>query len=194
VIIRTLVTIGALLFCAQSVGQTSFPQTELSFQPNNSGFAVRSGNSRDVYSLLGIGQIKGLRSKNFDALVARWLAAHPKAIVKDVCSVRMNLKHDGEMVFIWIADGDENLNVYLVSEGAVPAALMHDFVEVDESISAEHRQELAKIPNGLGPPPKRLIPAGAYSAFTRRVDAVGEQAQATKKGIWSSEYDSLRDE
>ncbi len=81
---------------------------------------------QNVYTLMTQGGILAPRSVNLEDLVKEWLEKHPKAesiLVYTLEGMSTNVP-DSKMKAVWVVDGKENLNLYLVQNGACPAGTM----------------------------------------------------------------------
>jgi len=163
---------------AQNDAEAAFPASQLQFK---SVFASRAA-TRAVYCLLGNGFFRAPSSGDIDALIAAFLAAHPAAQAVPVTVTAQNIgnaKSGVPMIYIWVEDGDVNLNVNLVREGAYPGNVMLDVVQAFGGRIASMKDEEK---------PRRLIANDKYQAFIARVAGAQDAAKAEKKGVWSDEF------
>jgi len=158
--------------------------------------ASRPGDQR-AYLLLGSGFIRGLRFGDADAFLSAWLTAHPTAratpISRMLSTNRRSLKQF-EMVYIWVEDGEHNLNQDMVRVGMFPAGNMYDMVDnlagLDRLLQdpkladarAQTEKDRSEFPQDRT---DRLIGDDAYKAEIDRILAAENEARAEKLGIWS---------
>jgi len=161
-------------------------------------------NDPRTYVLLGSGFLRAFVLDTTKLVVARWLRHHPKAVETDISRMRMTntISHEqSEIVYIWIDDGRDSLNVDLVRRGMVAGATMFDMVDnqkgLDEMLAndpsladtkAEIEKERAAAPQDRT---DRLIPDADYKARMMRIDEAEQYARANKLGIWA---DAMKEE
>lgn len=127
------------------------------------GFAADQPNN--MYTLMGAGFLRRPTSPDFDRIVAEWLASHPEAkvVVVDVSGPLLEGKPESTLVYVWIVDGAENLNVHLVERGACEGAMMQPFGTV-------------------------LVDPEPLESFRLRVLEAGQRARAARLGIWADGF------
>lgn len=106
-----------------------------------------------------------------------------------------------EIVYIWVEDREDSLNVDMVRAGMFPGGAMHDMVDnlnglnrllEDPKLAAVRARvdkERAAAPQDRT---ERLITEDDYRERIRRIDAAESQARAEKLGIWSDEMETER--
>lgn len=171
--------------------RATFPASDLQF---DGIFAQRADDTLTVYCLLGSGFLRAPSSGAEDSLIPSWLLDHPHARVTPVTV--MCTPGWGQIVFAWVDDGDENLNVALVRTGTCPAGVMLD--AVDATASARESPEWKAIERGYmeegGPASTaktslcRLVTVAQYEAFILRVASAELKARDEELGIWSPEF------
>jgi hypothetical protein len=131
------------------------------------------------YSLLSVGYFKPQISSDFSDVKSAWIAKHPKAVVRSVLTrEQFNDRVPGSrFIFIWIVDGDENLNVYLVRHGCVTAGQMFSLSDLD----------MQSLRSQLGMPKDKLeVSQKEYDGVKSRLIAAEKLAQTERLGIWAS--------
>lgn len=197
--------VAAIVFavlCKPCFAQSGFAFDELQFK---GPFATRA-HDPNLYCLLGNGFFKTIRADDDAAIVAAWRTAHPAAGV-----VPVSIMGEGSpmrIVYVWIVDGDDNLNLRLVRQGAFPASVMLDAVQFDQLLhrtapSARRKAMEAGYADGLKrqgktappeTPPRRLVPDARYQTFLTALVAEETAARREKNGIWSDKFKDLREE
>jgi len=174
----TALVLPALFGAAQTQNniEAPFPVSQLRF---NLIFGSRTA-TKAVYCLLGNGHFRAPSSGEQSAIIEAFVASHPSAEVVPVTVTTPSTAAGSRvpMIYVWVEDGDLNLNVNLVREGAYPGSVMLDVVQVFGSRIATMKDDEK---------PHRLIADGRYEAFVDRVQAAQDAAKAEKKGIWSDE-------
>lgn len=166
--------------------------------------ASRPGDQR-AYLLLGSGFFRGLRFGDPDAFISAWLIAHPTAratpISRMLSTNRRTLK-PYEMVYIWVEDGEHNLNQDMVRAGMFLAGNMFDMVDNQAGLDrllqdpkmaatrASIEKDRAAFPQDRT---DRLIGEDAYKAEINRIQAAENEAHAEKLGIWSDAMEAERE-
>lgn len=163
-------TAAILLFLAGAAhAQEAFPVSELRFKII---FGSRAHDDA-IYCLLGNGFFRTPESGEEDSIVKAFVAAHPLAQVVPVTMTVPTPPH--KMIYVWVEDGEDNLNITLVREGAFPGPVMLDAVGAGLAALVKDK-------------PYRLIADDRYEAFIERVKAAEEAAKRERKGVWSEEY------
>jgi hypothetical protein len=166
-------------------------------------FALRPGDHR-VYVLLGSGFIRAPQSGDPGAFISDWLAAHPAAKITPISRMFTTNTRSlvtSEIVYIWIEDHEQSLNVDMIRAGIYPGATMYDMVDNEKGLDrlleedpkladarAQIEKERAAAPQDRT---ERLVADDDYGERIRRIDAAESQARAEKLGIWS---DAMKDE
>ena len=142
-------------------------------------------NSNDLYCLLGLGFFQTPRSEDADSLINLWITKHPNAIIIPISSfglIDVN-DSDGRMIYCWVVDEKENLNIYLVENGCFPGGTMQrpDTWEEMEEWEKELLTEEEK------PNIEVHINDETYEQFIEKIKVVEEHAKENKLGIWRGE-------
>lgn len=88
-------------------------------------FGSRKEEPQNAYMLMTQGEFRAPKSKNLENLVKIWTEKHPKAEAVLVYSMEGSGPLPGsKWKSVWVIDGGENLNLYLVRNGACPAGTM----------------------------------------------------------------------
>ena len=174
---RLLILAASLCLSAAASAQDAFPASELSFE---SIFATRGDDESTIYSLLGAGFFRAPRSGQEDSLVVAWLADHPDATVTPVSTMGPMMQDGtGDMIYVWISDGPDTLNVHLIRRGAFPGGVMEDHLAV-----ARHMEEI-EVPFEDEASIRRFVPDAEYEDFIARVIAAEELAASEELGLWA---------
>lgn len=192
--LRTLLIGAAALLCLPGHAQSAFQARELAFRDI---FAHRTG-EQTVYCLLGNGFFMAPRSSDVKSLVNAWLTSHPEAQAIPVSIIGEGSKRP--MIYIWLIDKGESLNLHLVKSGAFPADVMLDAVHFSDMSkgSAQQKSIQAGIDayrraNPTAPPPqkegapRRLQPDAAYASFLKQLADADRFARSQHLGVWAAE-------
>lgn len=89
-------------------------------------FGQRENGNNDLYCLMGSGFFIAEQSNDFDDVVQAWLTKHNDARALPVLSIphMEELTGAGELMYVWISDRKENLNLHLVRQGCCVAGTM----------------------------------------------------------------------
>jgi hypothetical protein len=124
-------------------------------------FGSDHGQPETGYFLLGQGFLRGEMDDEVIEIVPAWFKAHPRARVIPVFD--WGTSPDGTKSFwVWVVDGDEYLNHYLVSQGVCPANAM-------------------RRPQGDLP---LLVTQDQYDAFVGPLPTLEASAKQSHLGIW----------
>jgi hypothetical protein len=176
--IRTIwpwvISILALIACLPASG---IGPSEINWWTSVLG--VNSKNPAIFYSLLSTGYFKPQIGADFSDVKKAWIAEHPKAMVRPVLTRgQFNDRIPGSrFIFIWILDGDDVLNVYLVRHGCVAAAQMFSLSD----------QDMRRVRDNLRMPKDKLqISQEEYDKVKNRMVAAENLAKSQRLGIWSN--------
>src|SRR5215510_1513999 len=89
-------------------------------------FGGRKEEPYNIYTLMSRGGFRAPTSKNYEELIKAWLAKHPSADVIVVYTLdgAWTQFPDSKSKWVWIVDGDDNLNIHLVRLGGCSAWTM----------------------------------------------------------------------
>ena len=174
------------------------------------GIYARKPADTTVYCLLGGGAcLVPKDAGTADDFIAQWLISHPTATVIPVSSETKTIPNSTKPaspakhreVFVWIADGDDVLNVALVREGYYTGRSMIDMVE-GEQLQIERAKKIAADSSGGGfldlmakwrestpkeDRPRRLVSDSDYALRMKEITSAEHDAQLAKRGIWSGD-------
>jgi hypothetical protein len=131
-------------------------------------FGGRKEEPKNIYILMSQGGFLAPTSENYESLIKVWLAEHPNAdaiVVYTQDGMMVDIP-DSKMKWVWVVDGDENLNVHLVRMGGCPAGTML-----------------------LNKGDKTPVTREEYEAFTKKVIEAEALAKKEGLGIWSKSKD-----
>jgi hypothetical protein len=128
-------------------------------------FGSSEATPKSTLCLMARGFFRMATSAEMPALIAAWLRDHPKAMVVPVASFGPVMDRDPEskMTFVWIVDGEQNLNLELVHQGC--------FEPQTQTIGEGQKLE---------------APAADYEAFVQKALEAGKQAKEKKLGVWKA--------
>ncbi len=199
-----------LLFLAAMIGAT--PATSdaqatkrLPVRENVSEYRFENGimtlklNDPNLYVLLGSGFLRPTTFGDPKAFVSDWLKLHPKAIVTPISrliSTNTRTRQVLTIVYVWIEEGDNSLNVDLVRAGVFAGGTMYDMVDNQKGLDqllksdpsladarAQIEKERAAAPQDRS---ERLIPDADYKRRITRINEAEQAARTKKLGIWSA--------
>jgi hypothetical protein len=179
-----------------SVSSYHFENDIMASKPNDQG----------VYVLLGSGFLRPTTFGEPRVFVSEWLKSHPNATVTPISrSLSTNTRTHQlmEIVYIWIEDGADSLNVDLVRGGIFAAGTMYDMVDNEKGLEqllkndpklADARAEIAKE-KAAAPQDRseRLISDENYKARIARINEAERFAREKKLGIWSDAMKEVRE-
>ena len=160
---------ASLLFICLAV-KLSLPNSSIASDPLSASqitwkehFGTSGADTNTLFSLMAHGYFRA-ESTNVQPVMIAWLKDHPNAVVISVSSggPLMTKPPSSKLVFVWVMQGSDSLNVKLVRQGC--------FLP-DTQI--------------LNPGEKLEVSQKDYQTFVQRVVEAGKQAKKEKVGIWS---------
>ncbi len=184
--------------------QPPAPATTMAELTFPADFMASRAHDPRLYVLLGSGFLRPFTVDKDDHVAQHWRQAHPAAVVTPISrmiSTNTRTHVPMEMVYVWIEDGADSLNVALVRAGTFRGGTMADMVDnqrgLDQMLQndpsmadawAQIRKERAASPLDRT---ERLISDSDYHARMVRIDEAERYARANKLGIWS---DAMKEE
>lgn len=170
--------------CKSNKIESEYPITEFHF---DSIFGFKSSDSLNrvvnfsqldkMYSLLGQGFFKTPKSDHTNELIQDWLSEHPDAKLIPVAI----LKSKPNIIYCWIQDGDENLNIFLVENGCFPGGTMQRIKLWNEMDKVEKKNF-----RGTEKPKIRvLVDDSIYDSFIEKIKVAELYARENEIGIWN---------
>lgn len=145
----------------------------------------RLGGSSTMYCLLGAGALfQTPATDDAEQIIASWIAAHPDAEVTIVDRELASTRDNFYSSYVWVQDGEDNLNLSLVRQGVVPAGVMADGIAYLSTLP-----DVDKTDKYF---PKRLVSDVQYEIFFQRAVEAEALAIKERKGIWSDYYRERR--
>lgn len=126
------------------------------------GIGGRKGEPKTMYTVMSQGGFLASKSNNFEDLIKAWLAEHPNANVIVVYTLDGATKQSTKIKWVWIIDGNENLNIHLVRMGGCSADTMF-----------------------LNKGDKTHVTKGEYESFIKKILEAESLAKKERLGIWS---------
>ena len=177
-----------------SVSEYRFENGIMASKPNDPG----------LYVLLGSGFLRPTTFGDPKVFVSEWLKLHPRAIVTPISrliSTNTRSHQMFEIVYVWIEDGGNSLNVDLIRGGVFAGGTMYDMVDNQKGLDqllkndpkladarARVEQERAAAPQNRS---ERLISDEDYKRRIIRINEAEQAGRAKKTGIWS---DAMKEE
>jgi endonuclease YncB( thermonuclease family) len=171
-----------------SVSEYHFQNDIMALKPNDQG----------VYVLLGSGFLRPTTFGDPKIFISAWLKSHPKAIVTPISrslSTNRQTHRLMEIVYFWVEDGEDSLNVDLIRAGIFAGGTMYDMVDNEKGLEwllkndpkladarAEIEKEKAAAPQDRD---ERLISDEDYKVRITRINEAEQFARERKLGIWS---------
>ena len=152
-----------LLFCTQVlVAAEPIPATSVNWIKH---FGASEAAPKTNFCLMARGFFQTATSPNMPELIAAWLRDHPKATVVQVASFGpiTDEDPDSKMAYVWVIDGEHNLNLELVRQGC--------FAPYTQTIAKGQKLEAAQA---------------EYDAFVRKALDAAKIAKEKKLGIWKA--------
>ena len=127
-------------------------------------FGGRKEEPFNLYTLMSRGGFRAPTSKDYEDLIKTWLARHPGADVIVVYTLdgALTRSSDSKSKWVWVVDGDDNLNIHLVRLGGCEAWTML----------------LAKGDNAH-------VTRKEYQSFAEKIIEAESLAKKERLGIWS---------
>jgi endonuclease YncB( thermonuclease family) len=89
------------------------------------------------------------------------------------------------LVYAWIEDGEQSINISLIREGAFPGGVMLDAIDYLDRIHVHPPAEEMS---------RRIVPNDRYEAFVKRLIPAENEAKEERRGIWSDKYKEIREQ
>ena len=169
----------ALLFSSWS----SFGQLKLEKVNFKSWFGSEANSkSESVYCLLGNGFLRTESASNTDSLIHSWTTRHPSADVIPVFMLGpMFTAHpNSKLIYCWIVDGPDTLNIDLVKHGCIPGSTMLRPKTWDEM---DEKQKEVSYGNKK-PAQEMFVDKDVFMTFISKVREAEGEARRQKIGIW----------
>lgn len=203
------------LFIAAIIGAASIPSAAhvvpaAAVREDVRGYHFENGimaskpNDPRLYVLLGSGFLRATSFGDPKIFISNWLNLHPKAFVIPISrmlSTNTRTHQVMELVYVWIEDRSESLNVTLIRAGIFAGGTMYDMVDNQRGLDqllksdpnladarAEIEKERSAAPQDRS---ERLIPDDDYRKRIARIGGAERAARAEKQGIWS---DAMKEE
>jgi hypothetical protein len=128
-------------------------------------FGASEAAPKTNFCLMARGFFQMPTSPEMPGFIATWLRDHPKAVVVPVASLGplTDKDPDSKLAFVWVVDGEHNLNLELVRQGC--------FAPQTQTIGKQQKLEL---------------PQAEYDAFVQKALDAGKDAKEKKLGVWKA--------
>ena len=173
------ILLGLISYCITSYGQLSVKEFKFD---SWFGYELNS-KSETVYCLLGTGFFRAPRTENTDSLISAWTNQHPDALVIPVYTSgpTMTDSKESKMIYAWVVDKSDTLNIILVRLGCIPGGTMQRSETWDEM-----DKEKRKLWHDNKKPNETVhVDSKAYKDFLDKVAKAEIQARNNKLGIWT---------
>lgn len=160
-------------------------------EPNVSYQLVRPG--------LIAAMIAGITTGTCPPFTDGWLKDHPNALARPISELRVTLRGvTSTVVYIWIEDGKESLNLALIAQGIFLGRVMAETLETVQAMKecldphgpAATPEQIERLLAETLPEerPKLLVTDADFAERIKKVVAAEKEARQQKRGIWSDEY------
>lgn len=177
------ILLGLISCCIASYGQLTVKEFKFD---SWFGYDLNS-KSETVYCLLGTGFFRAPSTENTDSLISAWTNQHPDALVIPVYTSgpTMTDSKETKMIYSWVVDKSDTLNIILVRLGCIPGGTMQRPETWDEM-----DKEKRKLWHDNKKPKETVhVDSKAYNAFLDKVAKAETQARNNKLGIWTENKD-----
>ena len=173
------ILLGVFIYCIPTYGQLTLKEFKF-----DSWFGYELNSTTEtVYCLLGTGFFRAPRAENTDSLISSWTKQHPDALVIPVYTSgpTMTDSKKSKMIYSWIVDKSDTLNIILVRQGCIPGGTMQRPETWDEM-----DKEKRKLWHDNKKPNEKIhVDSKAYKDFLDKVAKAETEARNNKLGIWT---------
>jgi hypothetical protein len=159
---RFILPLTLLAFTQLLVAADPIPATSVKWMGH---FGTSEIAPKTNFCLMARGFFQMPTSPEMPRLIAAWLQDHPKATVVQVASFGpiTDKYPDSKMAYVWVIDGEHNLNIELVRQGC--------FAPETQTTAKGQKLDVAQAD---------------YDAFVRKALDAGKTAKAKKLGVWKA--------
>jgi hypothetical protein len=163
-------------------GQNETNKLKLTDFKFNSIFGTQKTDSSTIFCLLGQGYFRTPRSNNSDSIMNNWYTNHENAQIIPVSSmVFKNADNpDSKMIYCWMVDGNDTLNVFLIKQGCFPGGTM----QRPKTWNEMEKKEKDFYKDTDKPNVKVYISNNNYKTFIEKIKTAEKFAENNKLGIW----------
>jgi hypothetical protein len=174
-----IIIFGLIFYCIPSFGQLTLKDFKFD---SWFGYELNS-KSETVYCLLGTGFFRAPSAENIDSLIYSWINQHPDAFVIPVYTSGpiMTDSKESKMIYSWVVDKSDTLNIILVRLGCIPGGTMQRPETWDEM--DKEKRELWY--DSKKPEETVHVDGKSYNDFLDKVAKAETQARNDKLGIWA---------
>jgi hypothetical protein len=198
----TAIFIVLLTLLSNCFAATSFLASDIKFDKIFGAKTVDSA----IYMYIGSSWMRPFTNGLHENFVTQWLETHPSAkatLISDQKIGSNSRRPSSQLVYVWIEDDQDCLNVALIRNGIFPGGVMIDSVEAEQqlikmlldpklaSARVQVEKELAARPKEDRP--KRLVSDSEYKVRLMQIEKAESEARAKKLGIWSDDFKSERE-
>lgn len=180
-----LLTPFILLSLQSCKGQATKPAQKISDFKFESIFGTTAKEPNSTYCLLGSGFLRTPQSDNADSVINDWIKKHPNGNVVSVSSFGPILadSKDSKMVYCWLIDNKDTLNIELVKKGCFPGGTMMK----QKTWSEMEKWEKDMYEKNEKPDIKVYVDTKSYDNFIEQIKTAELYASERKLGIWEKE-------
>jgi hypothetical protein len=146
------------------------------------GYELNS-KTETAYCLLGSGFFRTPSSDNTDSLISAWTNQHPNALVIPVYTSGpvMTDSKESKMIYSWLVDKSDTLNITLVRLGCIPGGTMQRR-ETWNEMNMEKRELWY---DNKKPSETVHVDNKIYMDFLDKVRMAEAEARKNRRGIWA---------
>jgi hypothetical protein len=198
----TAIFIVLLTLLSNCFAATSFLASEIKFDKI---FGAKSADTA-TYMYLGSGWLRPLTTGTSESFVSKWLESHPFAkatLISDMKFGSNSRRASSQLLYVWIEDDQDCLNIALIRNGIFPGGVMIDSVEAEQQLtkllldpklaSAREQVEKERAVRPKEDSPKRFVSDLDYKARLMLIEKAENEARDKKLGIWSDDFKSERE-
>jgi hypothetical protein len=141
----------------------------------------KSEKSQTTYCMTGVGFQMADPPAKTDSIIDSWISKHPNSKMLPIYSMK---NKSSSIVYCWVIDSGDTLNLYLVKNGVFPEHEMHRIQTWDELSDMQKTYNEPKKEHDKKM--KVLIDSISYSTFLTQLKIAQAYARQNKLGIWST--------
>jgi hypothetical protein len=176
---KLTIILGLIIYCIQSYGQLTLKEFKFD---SWFGYELNS-KTETAYCLLGTGFFRAPRANNTDSLISTWTNQHPDALVIPVYTSgpTMTDSKESRIIYTWVVDKSDTLNIILVRQGCVPGGTM----QRPPTWKEMNKKQRKLFYDNKKPKEQLYVDSKSYNDFLDKVAKAEKEAQEKELGIWT---------